>query len=124
MKHVRLLVVLVALLLVLTSVSSAFAFPTRDSDPGCLVMGDSQNTPVFSAPSLMAPIINNLNPGENFRAEGYVIVGGQKFFLILKHDPGNEWTIGDGYVHEWDVTETYSTCGNLRTPGFTIDLPR
>jgi hypothetical protein len=127
MKHVRLLVVLVALLLVMTSVSSALAFPQRDSDPRCLVRRNSANAPVFSTPSLMSPIINTL-ADEWFQAEGYVMAGGLKFYLILKHAPGNEWTIGDGYVHEWDVTEI-QWCGDITpyivtpTP-VSIQLPR
>lgn len=129
MKNVRAFVIVSALLLVLGSVSSALAFPPfRETDPGCSVMGNSQNTPVFNAPSLMAPIINNLGDFEWFQADGYVMAGGLKFFLIPQHDPDNEWTIGDGYVHEWDVTEL-SPCGEIprptiQPPQATFQLPR
>lgn len=121
MKNVRAFVIVSALLVVMGSVSSALAFPQRDSDPDCFVRGNSEFTPVFNAPSLMAPIINYLDEWDWFEADGYVIEGGLKFYLIPKHGWDNEWLIGDGYVHEWDATEM-TPCGEILPP--TIQFPQ
>jgi hypothetical protein len=104
-KRMTRIVILMGLMLLLAmSVTSASA------GTQCHVYAPGQAfQPVFSAPSLMSPIINELEPQFYYQSDGYVMSNGMKFYRVPKHDPGNESTGQIGYVHEWDVIE-FSPC--------------
>lgn len=107
-------IVFLFLLLVMSSASSAFAQPHRDTDgdPDCTVQVPyaHHESPVYISPNLASRVINHIEVGY-YEAEGYVINGDGLWYVLLKHAPGNEWTVGTGYVQAAHVLVEGELCG-------------
>jgi hypothetical protein len=114
-------IVFLVLLLVISSVSSAFAQPHRDTDgdPRCIVEVPyaHHESPVYISPNLASRIINQIEVGY-YEADGYVINGAGLWYVLPKHAPGNEWTVGTGYVQAAHLVVQGELCGEYNPPAF------